>query len=167
MRPWGMLSQYQTACVCKLLLDVRGCETGCFSYGESPRTPPPEETSLHRQNNNVERPWGISRLFTTCFQPVSNQLSPVRGCDTDVWRHLCEAGRFSYGESPRTPPRKGTSLHRRNNVERPWGILSLFTTCLHVTFPCQRVWHRRVATPTWSRSFYLRWITADPSPWGS
>ena len=43
---------------------------------------------------------------------------------------LCKAGRFSYGESPRTPPLEGTSLHRRNiSVERPWGILSLFTTC--------------------------------------
>ena len=39
---------------------------------------------------------------------------------------------FSYGESPRTPPLEGTSLHRRNiSVERPWWILSLmFTTCL-------------------------------------
>ena len=44
---------------------------------------------------------------------------------------LCKAGLFSYGESPRTPPLEGTSLHRRNiSVERPWGILSLFTTCL-------------------------------------
>ena len=44
---------------------------------------------------------------------------------------LCKAGRFSYGESPRTPPLEGNSLHRRNiSVERPWGILSLFTTCL-------------------------------------
>ena len=43
---------------------------------------------------------------------------------------LCKSGRFSYDESPRTPPLKGNSLHRRNNsVERPWGILSLFTTC--------------------------------------
>ena len=56
--------------------------------------------------------------------------------------HLCEAGRFSYGESPRTPPLEGTSLHRRNNsVERPWGILSLFTTCsrLRVNSPFQRL----------------------------
>ena len=46
-----------------------------------------------------------------------------------MWR-LCKSGRFSYGESPRTPPLEGNSLHRRNNsVERPWGILSLFTTC--------------------------------------
>ena len=28
----------------------------CFSYGESPRTPPLEGTSLHRRNISVERP---------------------------------------------------------------------------------------------------------------
>ena len=31
--------------------------------------------------------------------------------NTDQW-HLCKAGSFSYGESPRTPPLEGTSLHR-------------------------------------------------------
>ena len=58
--------------------------------------------------------------------------------NTDKW-HLCKAGSFSYGESPRTPPLEGTSLHRWNNsVERPWGILSLFTTCLRLSVksPC-------------------------------
>ena len=58
--------------------------------------------------------------------------------NTDKW-HLCKAGSFSYGGSPRTPPLEGTSLHRWNNsVERPWGILSLFTTCLwlcEITLP--------------------------------
>ena len=39
--------------------------------------------------------------------------------NTDKW-YLCKAGSFSYGESPRTPPLEGTSLHRWNNsVERP------------------------------------------------
>ena len=42
--------------------------SGHFSYGESPRTPPLEGTSLHRRNNSVERPWGILSLFITCFQ---------------------------------------------------------------------------------------------------
>ena len=63
--------------------------------------------------------------------------------NTDRW-HLCKTGGFSYGESPRTPPLEGTSLHRWNNsVERPWGILSLFTTCLWlcVKSPCHRLWH--------------------------
>ena len=44
------------------------CKAGSFSYGESPWTPPPEGTSLHRWNNSVERPWGILSLFTTCLQ---------------------------------------------------------------------------------------------------
>ena len=52
--------------------------------------------------------------------------------NTDKW-HLCKAGSFSYSESLWTPPLEGTSLHRWNNsVERPWGILSLFTTCLRL-----------------------------------
>ena len=61
--------------------------------------------------------------------------------NTDKW-HLRKAGSFSYGESPRTPPLEGTSLHRWNNsVERPWGILSLFTTCLQVQSPCHSLRH--------------------------
>ena len=52
---------------------------------------------------------------------------------------------FSYGESPRTPPLEGTSLHRRNiSVERPWGILSLFTTCLPVWVKSSRQSHCHV-----------------------
>ena len=31
--------------------------------------------------------------------------------NTDKW-HLCKPVSFSYGESPRTPPLEGTSLHR-------------------------------------------------------
>ena len=182
-------------------------EAGHFSYGESPRTPPLEGTSLHRWHNSVERPWGILSLFTTCFwlrvnSPFQSHLgdTDIHGCgillkqvifltvnhrgplplrelhstdDTIVWRdpggswaclrpvsdykwihpfrvcrwhrhtcmwHPCEAGHFSYGESPRTPPLEGTSLHRwHNSVERPWGILSLFTTCfwLRVNSPFQ------------------------------
>ena len=63
--------------------------------------------------------------------------------NTDKW-HLCKADSFSYSESPRTPPLEGTSLHRWNNsVEKPWGILSVFTTCLPVCVksPCHRLWH--------------------------
>ena len=50
--------------------------------------------------------------------------------NTGKW-YLCNAGSFSYSESLWTPPLEGTSLHWWNNdVGRPWGILSLFTTCL-------------------------------------
>ena len=55
-----------------------------------------------------------------CLRPVQ-LFTPAKGCDTDMWR-LCKSGRFSYGESPRTPPPEGNSPHRRNNsVERPGG----------------------------------------------
>ena len=63
--------------------------------------------------------------------------------NTDKW-HLCKEGSFSYSKSLRTPHLEGTSLHQWNNsVERPWGILSLFTTCLPlcVKSPCHRLWH--------------------------
>ena len=113
-----------------------------------------------------------------CLRSVSDYvwIHHSRGCrwhrHTCMWR-LCEAGRFSYGESPRTPPLEGTSLHRRHNsVQRPWGILSLFTTCfrLQVNSPFQRLWVTQTymyVASLWSRSFFLRWITADPSPWGN
>ena len=78
-----------------------------------------------------------------CLRPVYNckWIHNARGWDTDKCRFR-KSGRFSYGESPRTPPREGTSLHRRyNSVERPWGILSLFTTGLRlrVNWQCQTV----------------------------
>ena len=63
--------------------------------------------------------------------PYENNNNKKDTKETVKMSCLCKAGRFSYGESPRTPPLEGTSLHRRNiSVERPWGILSLFTTCL-------------------------------------
>ena len=84
-----------------------------------------------------------------CLRPISDYewIHPFRGCRwyrhiyICMWR-LCEAGHFSDGESPWTPPLEGTSLHRWiNSVERPWGILSLFTTCfqLWVNSPFQRL----------------------------
>ena len=75
---------------------------------------------------------------------AENEITLLHNATQTSGLHLRKAGRFSYGESPRTPPLEGTSLHRRNNsVERPWGILSLFTTCLQfwVKSPCHSLWH--------------------------
>ena len=69
-----------------------------------------------------------------CLPPVYKYQWVCHGksCDTDKWRH-CKSG----SESPRTPPLEGTSLHRWNySVERPWGILSLFTICLQILRIC-------------------------------
>ena len=105
------------------------CEAGRCSFGESPRSPPLENTSLHRRNNNVNRPWGILSLFTKVSSPCQSLTQTC--CKSFVK----QVGFFSHGESPRNPPLEGTSLHRRkNNVHRPWGILSLFKK---VSSPCQ------------------------------
>ena len=90
-----------------------------------------------KHNRTTENSWVEERLIP--LKMKQNLKEGERQTDGDRVRHrervklssLCKSGRFSYGESPRTPPLEGTSLHRRNNsVERPWGILSLFTTCL-------------------------------------
>ena len=90
-----------------------------------------------------------------CLRPISDYewIHPFRGCrwyrHIYMWR-LCEAGHFSDGESPWTPPLEGISLHRRNNsVERPWGILSLFTICFQIWVIS--LWHRHVRS-LWSKS---------------
>ena len=166
----------------------RLCEAGRFSYGVSPRTPPLEGTSLHRRHNrySVERPWGILSLFTTRFRlRVNSPFQRLWHRHTCMWR-LCKAGRFSYGESPWTPPLEGTSLHRWNNsVERPWGILSLFTTRfrLRVNSPFQRLWYRHTCmwrlckagrfsyggspwTPPLEGTSLHRWNNSVERPWG-
>ena len=79
---------------------------------------------------------------------------------------------FSYGESTLTTTTQipeEISLHRRNSVENPWGILSLFTTRdrFRLNSPFKRLWWHRYVMFSWNRSFFLRWITADPSPWGN
>ena len=67
-----------------------------------------------------------------CLRPVYN-YEWINSPSQRLTQTLCRfsaAGCFSYCESPRNPPLEGTSLHRRNiSVERPWGILSLFTIC--------------------------------------
>ena len=76
---------------------------------------------------------------------------------------------FFLRESPRTNPLERASLHRRNmNAERPWGILSLFTTCFRqrVNSSCQRLWHRHVPGIFVEQGlrikwWFLRWIIAD------
>ena len=154
-KPWGMLSLFthfwslQVAFtgrrsfwktmirfqLFKWIDPARGCDTEMYVASLWIRSfflrwitadPSMDETIVCRD------PWG-SLVFS---RPVSDYewIHPFRGCrwhrHTCMWR-LCEAGRFSYGESPRTPPLEETSLHRRSiSVERPWGILSLITTCL-------------------------------------
>ena len=65
--------------------------------------------------------------------------------NTDKW-HLCKAGSFSYGESPRTPPLQGTSLHWWNNsVERPWASWA----CLPPVYICE-LYHQATGCEMWT-----------------
>ena len=102
-----------------------------------------EEQSLQNAKKNNKTTKNLRRRVLMIEEGLAKSSKNQHLENTDKW-HLCKAGSFSYGESPLTPPLEGTSLHRWNNsVERPWGILSLFTTCLPwcVKSPCHRLWH--------------------------
>ena len=107
---------------------------------ESPKKTTLRRTEPYQMLKRTTKPLRRRVLIEEGLAKISNKQHSE---NTDKW-HLCKAGSFSYGESPRTPPLEGTSLHRWNNsVERPWGILSLFTTRLRlcVRSPCHRLRH--------------------------
>ena len=132
-------------------------------------------TDDNRYSASVERPWGILSLFTTCSDYEWIHLS--RGCR---WhRHIYVCGTFVkqvvFLPVNHRGPLPFRELHstddNRSSVERPWGILSLFTTCsdykwIHLSRGCDTDIHMYVAS-LWSRSFFLWWITVDPSPLGN
>ena len=95
----------------------------CFSYGESPRTPPLEGTSLHRRNISVERPWGILSLFTTCL-PLWVKLSRQSRCHVSPTQELivCILRRQSspiYGVAERTEPeRRKKKKHGKEDPQK-------------------------------------------------
>ena len=61
------------------------------------------------------------KMLKTTTKPLRSRVLTEEGLtksskkqhseNTGKW-HLRKAGRFSYGESPQTPPLEGTSLHR-------------------------------------------------------
>ena len=94
----------------------------CFSYGESPRTPPLEGTSLHRRNISVERPWGILSLFTACL-PLWVKSSHQRRCLVSPTQELiaCILRRQSspiYGVLERIEPEKRKKEKKKKKEEK-------------------------------------------------
>ena len=81
----------------------------CFSYGELPRTPPLEGTSLHRRNISVERPWGILSLFTACL-PLWVKSSRQSRCHASPTQELiaCILRRHSSPAKKNTRKKKST-----------------------------------------------------------
>ena len=55
------------------------------------------------------------------YDLLTDEITRPEAVTQTVRYRVCTAGGFSYGESPRTPPREGTSLHRRNMVWRDPG----------------------------------------------
>ena len=89
----------------------------CFSYGESPRTPPLEGTSLHRRNISVERPWGILSLFTACL-PSWVKSSRQSRCHASPTQELigCILRRHS------SPAKKNRTRKKKSTVEYAWNM---------------------------------------------
>ncbi len=95
----------------------------CFSYGESPRTPPLEGTSLHRRNISVERPWGILSLFTTRL-PLWVKSSHQSHCHESPTQELiaCILRRQSsaiYGVLERTEAERRKAWQKKTHVKAP------------------------------------------------
>ncbi len=91
----------------------------CFSYGESPRTPPLEGTSLHRRNISVERPWGILSLFTACL-PLWVKSSRQSRCHVSPTRELmaCILTRQSSVRKNRTRKKSAVEDDHENPLRR-------------------------------------------------
>ena len=143
-----------TMCLQQQNLKEEGLRKSLKRSIQQQKTPPPSAKKKRTIKNkslvdkgrkqswrNTQNRWE-ENLVLTDTEPPSRGPRAEQGCDTDKWC-LCIEGCFSYDESPRTHPLEGTSLHWWNNsVERHWGILSLFTTCLPVTqSTCHTLWH--------------------------
>ena len=87
-----------------------------------------KEKALKRTSQTGKEPYKNHSEKNRAYQMLKRTTKPLRrrvlieeglaksskkehSENTDKW-HLCKAGSFSYGESPRTPPLEGTSLHR-------------------------------------------------------
>ncbi len=73
----------------------------------------PTKTTLRRTESNkmLRRTTKPLRRVLLIEEGLAKSSKKQHSENTDKW-HLCKAGSFSYGESPRTPPLEGTSLHR-------------------------------------------------------
>ena len=163
-RPWGILSLFTTCSDYEWIHISRGSDTDIYIYVcgifmkqvvflmVNHRGPLPFR-ELHSTDDNrssVERPWGILSLFTTCSDYEWIHIS--RGSDTDIYIYVCGIlmKQVVFLMVNHRGPLPFRELHstddNRSSVERPWGILSLFTTYLQlrVNSHFQRLWHRHI-----------------------
>ena len=127
------------------LYPARGSDRDClvfvkhfhFSYSESPRTPPTEWTSLHWQTYSVD----LEPVYD--LHPITN--SPCQR----LWHRHNVAFFFSSSSHFCIFFIIIFFLH----------FFILLHFCIFFSFFLSFFF--------FSRSFFLRWITADPSPWGN
>ena len=136
---------------------VAFCETGSFSYGESPRTPPLDGTSLHRRNKSVERPWGILaclRLQFTVAEAVT-QTKVMTFCGAGPFLTVNHRGPLPVGELH--------SIDKTIVWRDPggsWACLRPATS----EFTIPEAVSQTVKRHFCKSQFFLQWITADASP---
>ena len=109
-----------------------------------------------------------SRAQIVSCKSIFNGTSETQ--HTGMWRNFFLFSVLCINNNPPSPPiSEEILLHKRNSVESPRGILSLFRTRVRLLLnsPFQRLWWHGYVVFLWNRSFFLRWITADPSPWGN
>ena len=128
----------------------RLCKAGLFFLRWITADPVPLR-ELHRRNICVERPRGILNLFTTCL-PLWVKSSRQSRCHVSPTQEL----RASTLRRQCSPARKSTTRRRQAN---------------YLTEKKKKKKDTK-ATVKMSRLckaglFFLRWITADPSPWGN
>ena len=164
-------------------------EASRFSYSKSTWTFPLYKKSVNWQNRTMEKPWGMMGLFNVsdhnrwtlqvadlsekrwfCLNYFSEFTPPETVTQTCMWSQVVFLTVNHHGPVPLR------ELHstddKRSSVERPWGILSPFSTRfrLQVNSSFQGLFVTQTyyyVASLWSRSFFLWWITADPSPWGN
>ena len=154
------------------------CEAGHFSYSESLRTPPLEGTSLHRWHNSVERPWGILSLFTTCFWLRVNSPFQSFLCDTDIIVCGVLVKQVVFLTVNHRGPLPLRELHSTDDtIDIVWRDPGGSWACLRPVSDYEWIqpsrgwrWHKHnymYLPSSWRGSFFLQWITADPSPCGN
>ena len=86
-------------------------EKALKSTSQTGKEPDENPSEKNRALQNAKKKKRTLRRRVLTEEGLAKSSEKQRSENTNKW-HLCKAGSFSYGESPRTPPLEGTSLHR-------------------------------------------------------
>ena len=137
--------------------------------------PPENETNkqprkLHSTNETIV--WRVPGESWACLRSVfdSYWIHPSSGCDdTDMWCLVEQVVFLTVYHRGPLPLRELHSTDETKLWRDPggsWACLRPVSDSGWIRFARSCDTDMHVAS-LWSRSFFLRWITADPSPWGN